>query len=222
MAVCVDIRAPSIVRLFSHRFVRTFRHWFRGLTGVTATTALLSLAPKAPHPRPLHFLGPVLFELAIHPVVTEARRQAPHPGRIDLSSLFIGGGLCAGLAPIVCCFLAPQVAGLHHIGLEVNQDKTEVIPACTSSQCCGHVTSLGALAMGPRVSAMGFSAWCESLLRRCVAETKALLDTISRFPDTPGDSVFFGLARAGGCHHSWTGHLRRVQCPLPNNDVCQR
>ena len=43
---------PFIVRLSSQRFVRTFHHWFRGLTAATDTTAHLPLVPRASHPRP--------------------------------------------------------------------------------------------------------------------------------------------------------------------------
>ena len=70
-----------------------------------------------------------------------------HPGGIDFCSFFLDGGLCAGAAPAVRCFLSSLVDGFRLIGLEVSLDKTQIIPLCTSSSHSDPLTSLGAAGM---------------------------------------------------------------------------
>ena len=50
---------------------------------------------------------------------------------------FLDDGFCAGSAPAVRCFLAALIEGFRRVGLTVNLDKTEVIPACSSTQSFG-------------------------------------------------------------------------------------
>ena len=55
-------------------------------------------------------------------------------------------GLKAGSAPAVRCFFSALIIGFRRISLEVDLDKTEIIPACTSQSfgpadlqgCCWH------------------------------------------------------------------------------------
>ena len=46
-------------------------------------------------------------------------------------------GVCAGSAPTLRCFLVALTEGLRRVGLTVNLNKTEVIPACPSAQSFG-------------------------------------------------------------------------------------
>ena len=84
-------------------------------------------------------LGPVLFALAIHPVVQEALMDTERsfPAGLDICSFYLDDGLCAGDAQAVSFFLKALIRGLSRIGLVVNLGKTEVIPPCTSSQSFG-------------------------------------------------------------------------------------
>ena len=84
-------------------------------------------------------LGPVLFALAIHPVIQEAllATERSFPAGIDICSFYLDDGLCAGDALAVSFFLKTLIRGLGDIGLAVNLGKTEVIPPCTSSQSFG-------------------------------------------------------------------------------------
>ena len=63
-------------------------------------------------------LGPVLFALAIHPVIQEARRstESSFTSGLDICSFYLDYGMCAGSAPAVSCFLAALVLGLNRIG----------------------------------------------------------------------------------------------------------
>ena len=84
-------------------------------------------------------LGPVLFALAIHPVIQEALvdTERSFPAGLDICSFYLDDGLCAGDAQAVSFFLKALIRGLSRIGLVVNLAKTEVIPPCTSSQSFG-------------------------------------------------------------------------------------
>ena len=77
-------------------------------------------------------LGPVLFALAIHPTIQEARlaTERSFPSGLDICSFYLDDGLCARDAPAVSIFLEALVRGLGRIGLVVNLSKTEVIPPC--------------------------------------------------------------------------------------------
>ena len=138
-------------------------------------------------------LGPVLFTLAVHPAIAEARAatEASHPGGIDICSFFLDDGFCAGSARAVQCFLTALVEGFRRVGLTVNFDKTEVIPACSLAQsfcpadfqgCSWNGTSNFKLLGAP----VGSDAWCEELLGRRVGKARALLSAIGRFPDAQG------------------------------------
>ena len=133
-------------------------------------------------------LGPVLFALAVHPAIAEARAatEVLHPGGIDVCS-FLDDGFCARSFAAVRCFLSALTEGFRRIGLTVNLDKTEVIPACSLAQsfcradfqgCSWNSTSnfklFGAL--------VGSDAWCEELLGRRVGKARG----IGRFPDAQG------------------------------------
>ena len=124
-------------------------------------------------------LGLVLFALAVHSALAEARAatEASHPGGIDLCSFFLDDGFCTGCAPAVRCFLAALIEGFRRIGLTVNLDKTEVIPACSSTQsfCPGDFQS---------------NERCGNRVGRRVGKSRALLSAIGRFPDAQGA---FGL-----------------------------
>ena len=84
-------------------------------------------------------LGPVLFALAIHPVIQEALvdTEPSFPAGLDICSFYLDDGICAGDAQAVSFFLRALIRGLRRIGLVVNLAKTEVIPPCTSSQSFG-------------------------------------------------------------------------------------
>ena len=138
-------------------------------------------------------LGPVLFALAVHPAIAEARAatEASHPGGIDICSFFLDDGFCAGSAPAVRCFLTALIEGFRRVGLTVNLDKTEVIPACSFAQsfcpgdfqgCSWNGTSNFKLLGAP----VGSNEWCEELLGRRVGKARALLSAIGRFPDAQG------------------------------------
>ena len=138
-------------------------------------------------------LGQILFALAVHPAIAEARAatEISHPGGIDICSFFLDDGFCAGSAPAVRYFLSALTEGFRRIGLTVNLDKTEVIPACSLAQsfcpadfqgCSWNVTSNFKLLGAP----VGSDAWCEELLGRRIGKARALLSAIGRFPDAQG------------------------------------
>ena len=70
-------------------------------------------------------LGHVVFALATHPVIQEARQTTvdSFPSILDFCSFYLDDGMCAGTAPAVNCFLAALVQGLSRIGLVVNLSK---------------------------------------------------------------------------------------------------
>ena len=154
-------------------------------------------------------LGPVLFALAIHPIVLEARAatEAMCPGGIDICSFYLDDGFCAGSAPAVRYFLSALVHGFRRIGLEVNLDKTEVIPACSSSQSfspgdfqgCVWVGSSNFKLLG---APLGSSGWCEDLLGRRVGKARIPLGSYHQVPGRSGRFLFAPLL------------LRVVQGPL--------
>ena len=84
-------------------------------------------------------LGPALFALAIHSIIQEARQDTERsfPSGLDICAFYLDDGICAGTAPAVSFFLSSLALGLGRIGLVVNLSKTEVIPACTTSQTFG-------------------------------------------------------------------------------------
>ena len=99
----------------------------------------------------------------------------------DICSFFLDDGLCAGSGPVVRCFLAGLVEGFRRIGLEVNLEKTEVIPPCTTSQSFGPADF-------PSCCWNGFASFkllCAPIGSK-VAKVRTLLDAISRFPDPQG------------------------------------
>ena len=135
-------------------------------------------------------LGPVLFALAVHPAIAEPRAatETSHPGGIDICSFFLDDGFCAGSAPAVRCFLSALIEGFRRVGLTVNMDKTEVIPACSSTQsfgpgdfqgCSWHstISSFWELLLGPMSGVRSF--WV-------AGKARALLSAIGRFPDAQG------------------------------------
>ena len=135
-------------------------------------------------------LGPVLYSLAIHPVIKEARQvtETSHPGGIDLCSFFLDDGLSAGFAPAVRRFLSAVITGFRKIDLEVNLDKAEIIPACTTSQSLDSADFQGCSWNGSANfkllgAAVGTTEWCEDILGRRVAKTRALLTAIGKVPD---------------------------------------
>ena len=138
-------------------------------------------------------LGPVLFALAIHPVIVEARAatEAMYPGGIDICSFFLDDGFCAGSAPAVQHFLSALVRGFRRIGLVVNLDKTEVILASPSSQSfapgdfqgCTWIGSSNFKLLG---APLGSMEWCEDLLGRRIRKARALSAAIGKFPDAQG------------------------------------
>ena len=76
-------------------------------------------------------LGPVLFALA------RAVTETSHLGGVDIGSFFLDDGFCGGSTPAVRCFLTALTEGFRRVGLTVNMDKTEIIPACPSAQSFG-------------------------------------------------------------------------------------
>ena len=68
------------------------------------------------------------------PVIQEARRVtlSAHRDGLDICS-FLDDGLCAGTALALHSFLSALVEGFRRIGLEVNLNKTEIIPSCTTT-----------------------------------------------------------------------------------------
>ena len=151
---------------------------FRLLRGLTAVVVMMASSSLAPPRRLLKSfqqgdpLGPVLFALAIHPIILEARAatEVMYPGVIDICSL---------------------IRGFWSIGLEVNLDKTEVILACSSSQSFtpgdfqvfAWVGSSNFKLLG---APLGSSGWCEDLLGRLVGKARTLLTAIGKFPDDQG------------------------------------
>ena len=122
--------------------------------------------------------------------IQEARQVTENsfPSGLDLCSFLLDDGLCAGTAPAVSSFLAALVRGLSRIGLVVNFSKTEVIPACTTSQSFGPDSFPGCSWNGSACflllgEAKGCPDWCELLLSRRIAKARALIDAIGRFPD---------------------------------------
>ena len=67
------------------------------------------------------FTSPLSSQLSAHTSVCPCCHRGAR--RVALET-YLG----AGLAPAVRCFPASLVSGLQHIGLEVNLEKTEVIP----------------------------------------------------------------------------------------------
>ena len=127
-------------------------------------------------------LGPILFALAAHPAIDEARAaaEASYPGGVDICSFYLDDGFCAGSAPAVRCFLSALTSGFRRIGLTVNMDKTEVIPACPSAQsfdpgdfhrCSWNGTGNFKLLGAP----VGSKEWCEELSGRRIAKARSLL-----------------------------------------------
>ena len=121
-----------------------------------------------------------------------------HPGFPPYS--YLDDGMCASSSPAARRFLASLVTGLQLIGLEVNLEKTEVIPPCTSSQSFGPIDFPGCDWKGSASFMLlraltGLSVWCESLLRMRVAKAKALLDAIGRFCGFLPSSVMLGLVQ---------------------------
>ena len=86
---------------------------------------------------------------------------------------------CAGAAPAMRGFLSSLVDDFRHMGLEVNLDKIDIIPPCTSSQPFrAPPTSQGVAGTGLPVLR------CENLLGRRVAKACALPTAIGRPPLT--------------------------------------
>ena len=81
-------------------------------------------------------LGPAFLSLAIHPVTLKARSlpTSAIPDSVYLSSFFFDVGVLAGDAPAISSFLRHLITGFASIGLKITPDKTEVLPACSSSQ----------------------------------------------------------------------------------------
>ena len=103
--ICPMLSTRSTARLCDKRFARisplSLRGWAAAIgtlfTGSDSSTS--KVIPSAREVRQGHLLGPVLFALAIHPVIQESRRVTE----------------------------ATLIDGLRRIGLETNLDKTEVI-----------------------------------------------------------------------------------------------
>ena len=138
-------------------------------------------------------LGPVLFALAIHPVIQEALvdTERSFPAGLDICSFYLDDGICAGDAQTVSFFLRALIRGLRRIGLVVNLAKTEVIPPCATSQSFGPDIFPGGIWNNTACfkllgAAIGTPAWCELLLGRRVRKARALIDAIGRFPDSHG------------------------------------
>ena len=166
-------------------------------------------------------LGPVLFALAVHPAIAEARAatEVLHPGGIDVCSFFLDDGFCTGSSAAVRCFLSALTEGFCLIGLTVNLDKMEVIPACPLAQsfchadiqgCSWNSTSNFKLLGAP----IGSDAWCEELLGRRVGKARALLSAIGRFPDAQGA---FSLLRS--CS-GWSKVLYSCRTVPPSVQMC--
>ena len=151
-------------------------------------------------------LGPVFFALAVRPAIAEARAATvSHPEGIDLCSFFfLDDGFCAGSAPAVSCFLIALTEGFRRIGLTVNLDKTEVIPACLSAQSfgpgdfqgCSWNGSSNFKLLGDHI---GSNEWCKELVGRRIAEARALLSVVGKFPDA--QSAFCFCIRAPDMSH---------------------
>ena len=128
-----------------------------------------------------------LLALATHPVIQEARQvtEVSFPGGTDCCSFFLDDGFCDGTALAVPCFLASLVDRFRRIGLEINLDKTEVIPPWTSlgpsdfPGCCWTVSASFKL-LGAAIGPVG---WCEDLLGRRVAKARGLLTAIGLSQD---------------------------------------
>ena len=115
--------------------------------GLTAVTVVIALCLPAPVTRPCRsspvpggcsratpsVLSFSLWRLTL-PLLRPALLLRPFLGGIDICSFFLDDGFCAGSAPAVRCFLSALTVGFRRVGLTVNLDKTEVIPACLSSQ----------------------------------------------------------------------------------------
>ena len=144
-----------------------YRHESTLFTGSSSVTSQVIASARGVQQGDL--LRPVLFALAIHPVIKEARQAA------------VTG----------CVRDPPRRPGFRRLGLEVNLDKTEVIPACTTSQSFGpanfHVSCWNRSANFKLLgAAVGTPEWCEDLLGRRVAKARALLAAIGKFPDAQG------------------------------------
>ena len=89
---------------------------FTGST--TAASQVISSARGVQQGDPL---GPVLFALAIHPIILEARAvtETMYPGGIDACSFHLDDGFCAGSVPAVRHFLSALIRDFRRIGLEV-------------------------------------------------------------------------------------------------------
>ena len=166
-------------------------------------------------------LGPVLFALAIHPVIAEARAATGtlHPGGIDICSFFLDDGFCAGSSAAVRCFLSTLTAGFRRIGLTVNLDKTEVIPACPLTQSFGHADFPGCSWNGSSNfkllgAPIGSDAWCEELLGRRVSKARTLLSAIGRLPDA--QKTFSLLRSCSG----WSKVLYSCRTVPPSAQMC--
>ena len=118
--------------------------------------------------------------------------ETMYPGGIDICSFNLNDGFCAGSAQAVRHFLSALIRGFRRIGLEVNLDKTEVIPACSSSQSfapgdfpgCVWVESSNFKLLG---APLGSSGWC-----LFVAPSLALVRFV-RFSALPMGSVVMCL-----------------------------
>ena len=148
-------------------------------------------------------LGPALFALAIHSTIQEARQDTERsfPSGLDICAFYLDDGICAGFAPAVSFFLSSLALGLGRIGLVVNLSKTEVLPACTTSQSFGPDSFPGCNWNGSASfkllgAATGPPDCCELLLGRRVAKARALIDAVGRFPDAQGAFCWMGKSPA--------------------------
>ena len=174
-------------------------------------------------------LNPVLFALAIDPVLLDAMRSIgwAHPGGVDFQTFYLDDGLIAGRAPAVRCFLQALVAGFGDIGLSVSLETSEVVPPCATSPTFGptdfpssHRNASASFKL--LCAAIGPSSWCDAPLRKVV--TRNFFGYSTHFLTPRTLSASFGHAQDAQCTRTVRSHpvSRRRRSDLRTRTLAPR
>jgi hypothetical protein len=138
-------------------------------------------------------LGPLLFSLAIHDAVLQARNSTEQlfPRKLDIVAFYLDDGVIAGDVEAVRSFCAAFEQVAASVGLRLSVGKCEAVPAAGAATSIspdlfpgwrwlpgGGIKLLGA--------PIGSAAFCAELTAKRVAKAEELLSTLCTYSHTQG------------------------------------